>query len=112
MLAVRQIIPDSTDAAVLYTPHSGMIGAVQCIHVCNVTGTAATYRIFLDPNGYDDDSQTTGQALYYDVSLEGNTSVNLELKMYVPSGGSISVRSGTADALTFTIFVDEQPLSG
>ena len=98
-----QLRPANTTAASLYSPAANVIGIVESVHVCNQTGTAATYRIFIDNDGTTYDETT---ALEFDKSCPANNSAQ---HTFPPNGlpmaddaGNIGVRTGTANALTFT----------
>ena len=98
-----QLRPANTTAASLYIPPANVIGTVECVHVCNTTGTAATYRLFIHNTGVTYDETT---ALEFDKSCPANNSAQ---HTFPPNGlpmandaGNIAVRTGTANALTFT----------
>lgn len=98
---LAQSRPANTTAASIYSP-TGETAIIKSIVICNVTGTAAAFRIFLDDDGTTYD-QTT--ALFYDANINGNETV--EVDTYWPmnnSSGNLAVRTDTADALTFTVF--------
>jgi len=61
----------------------------------------ATYRLFVDEDGSTYD-QTT--AIAYDIPLLGNTTDTWEVEIYMNNpSGNLAVRTGTANALTFTV---------
>lgn len=96
--------PANTTAATIYT--ASVRTEITAIYVCNTTGTAATYRIFHDDDGTTYD-QTT--ALFYDVSLPANTTdiISLNAKgggLTMSKDGTIGIRTGTNDALTFSVY--------
>ena len=95
----------STTASTLYTKAQSAVVYLDSLYICNTTGSAATYRVFLDADG---STYTTATALWYDVSLGANTTVVYDLKAYLlAEGGSVGVRAGTNTALTFTLFGEE-----
>lgn len=100
-----QVAPTDTNVTTLYAPPDGIKGEVNLLIVANVTGSAATYSIFNDADGT---GSASSNALYKTVSLAANTSliVNLDPGIIVNGSDSstIIVQSGTADALTFTIY--------
>lgn len=103
-----QARPADTNAVSIYSPADGVVSAeITTIIVANTTGSAATFRLFLDDDGTTYD-QTT--ALVYDKSLAANeTSIFLSgssIFMNNPSG-NLAVRTGTNSALTFSVFGKE-----
>lgn len=79
---------------------------VTRIAVCNTTGTAATFRLFHDVGGT---AYAVGNALYYDKSVPANdtvwiTSDSIGSGIHLLATDSLGVRTGTADALTFSIY--------
>lgn len=92
------------------TAHSAFTATLRTevtrIVVCNTTGTAATASVFHDDDGAVFD-QTT--ALRYAQSVPANTSIEILTGgpgggITVKPSGQIGVQSGTANALTFTIY--------
>lgn len=95
----------TTTAAAVYTKAQNTVVFLDSLYICNTTGSAATYRVFVDADG---DTYDTSTALWYDTSLAANTTVVYDLKAYLlEEGASVGVRSGTATALTFTLFGEE-----
>lgn len=111
---VAQSRPSGTSAVSVYT--ASIRTEITLIVVCNTTGTAADFSIFHDDDGSTFD-QTT--ALHYAESLAANTSTRIEFAspgsgLMVSVGGQIGVQTGTADALTFTVYgvtEDRAPLA-
>lgn len=98
---LAQSRPSDTNAVSVYSPDRGEVVNIKEIIVCNTTGSAATYRIFHDEDGTTYDQST---ALFYDVSLDGNTSTILELDEWMrDSSGNLAVAVGTGSAITFTV---------
>lgn len=97
--------PSDTTAVSLYSPASGIVSAeITSLFVANTTGSAATYRIFIDDDGTTYDQST---ALAYDVSLAANTFTEIlsGSKVFMNNAsGNLAVRAGTGNALTFTVF--------
>lgn len=95
-----QLAPADTNAASLFSPSVRTV--VRQIIVCNTTAVAATFRIFIDNDGT---TYSVATALFYDVTINGNTTVSIN--GYYPmddANGNLAVRTGTANALTFTAF--------
>ena len=100
-----QLRPANTTAASLYSPASSTEAVIQSIIVSNTSGSAATYRIFVDDNGTTYD-QTT--ALYYDISLPADTSDSIQVYITMnDSTGNLAVRTSVNNAITFTAFGEE-----
>lgn len=98
--------PGDTNAASLYSPASNIVAAIiTTLVVCNQSGTADTFRVFLDDNGTTYD-QTT--ALFYDIAIAADTTVTIELNLFMNDPtGNLAIRAATASALTFTAFGEE-----
>lgn len=90
--------PSDTNNATVYTTTAVTI--TTAIRICNTTGTAATFRLFLVPSGGTAD-QTT--AIYYDYNVPPNSTISDDGKHVLASGATIQFRTGTASALTCTI---------
>ena len=77
--------------------------------ICNTTGSAVTYRVFLDIDAAGSASYGTANALWYDVSLAANSTADILAQHQsggIPLGraGALGVQAGTANALTVTAF--------
>lgn len=96
-----QVAPADTSNADLYTAGSGVQAIVSTISVCNLTGSAATFRIAVRPAAAQIASQ---HWLAYDVSLGANDSITLTLGITLAATDCLTVRSGTANALAFSAF--------
>lgn len=100
-----QLRPANTTAASLYSPGASTEAVIQTIIVCNTSGAAATYRIFVDDDGTTYD-QTT--ALYYDIPLAADATDNIEVKIAMnDTNGNLAVRTSVNNAITFTAFGEE-----
>jgi len=102
-----QARPANTTAVSIVTPINDQIVIIQQIIVCNTTGSAATFRIFLDNDGT---TYSEATALIYDYSLDANDMIEFSFGQDSISGlymtniaGNLAIRSGTASALTYTI---------
>ena len=104
MPVLAQAAPADTNNAVLLTVKNRII--LHKLFIANTTGTNATCRVFIDDNGT---TATAATALLYDKVVVLNTTEELdfdEATMSTPTG-TITVSSGTNDALTFTLFGEE-----
>lgn len=96
-----QLAPTNMVAASIYSPSSGTT-IIKNIVIANVTTSPTTFRIFLDNDGT---SYTAATALYYDIPIDPNFTIHLDV--FYPmnnTSGNLAVRTGTAYALTFTVF--------
>lgn len=100
-LPLAQLRPSTTTATKIYAPAVGVIGIIKVVVICNVTTSDTTYRMFLDigSTNYDE-----GTALGYDHALQANKTAVWEVHLPMKYGSNFAVRSGTANALTFSIF--------
>ena len=97
-----QVRPASTTAASLYSPGVGITAIIKSVWICNTTGATVLFRIFVDDDGTTYDEST---ALFWDVSVSGNTTVELDTFIALnDSAGNLAIRTETANALTFTAF--------
>ena len=100
---IAQSRPSDTSAVSVYT--ASILTEITKIVICNTTGSGATFRIFHDDDGSTFD-QTT--ALYYDTAIGANATTVIDAQpnsgLMVRNGGQIAVRSGTGNALNFTLY--------
>lgn len=98
-----QAAPADTSNAALFTVTTAHNYVVSSIAIANTTASAATYRIFARKAGA---AAAASNAIVYDSTVPGNSTVTLTLGVTLDgtAGDVISVRSGTANALTFTAF--------
>ena len=102
-----QLRPANTTAATLYTKAQDAKVWLDRLHICDTSGAGATCRVFIDADGTTYD-QTT--AIVYDKAVPADDYITIDLdgKVYLSEGnGTIGVRTGTNDALTFTLFGEE-----
>jgi len=86
----------------IYSPAASTTAIVKSIVVCNQSGTADTYRIFLDDDGTTYDATT---ALFYDVAIDAGESHILNVYWPMPTdAGNLAVSCATTNACTFTAF--------
>lgn len=99
-----QVAPTNTSDANLYTVGSAKQAVVSTIAVSNTTGTAATGRVFVRPAGA---ASATSNALVYDASFAANSTTTFTIGITLNETDIVTVRSGTANALTFHAFGSE-----
>jgi hypothetical protein len=97
-----QLRPANTNAASIYSPASGVTAIIKNITVCNTTANNVVFSIYHHETGTTYD-QTT--ALYYQVTIQKNQTLTLTAFMAMKTaGGNLAVQTGTASALTFTVY--------
>jgi len=99
-----QLRPANTTAATLYT--ATLKSEITRILIANTTGSAATFRLFHDDDGTTMDETT---ALVWDNSVASGAYVDLQAYLdgagiTIAAGGSLGCRSGTGNALTFSVY--------
>tara|TARA_R110000868_G_scaffold26471_5_gene101829 strand:- start:250 stop:585 length:336 start_codon:yes stop_codon:yes gene_type:complete len=93
---------NSTNAVSVYALPADTTAIIKAVVLCNQTGSATTFRLFLDNDGTTYD-QTT--ALFYDAALAANETVVITAFMAMSTAsGHLAYRSGTANAVTITVF--------
>lgn len=86
----------------LYSPGSGVTAIIKQIAVCNQTGSADTFSIYVDDDGTTYDEET---ALFKDVAIGANDTVLINCWVAMDNAsGNIAVEAATTDAVTFTAF--------
>jgi len=101
---LAQSRPSGTSAVTLYT--ATMRTEITSLIVANTSNASAHYSVYHDDDGT---SYAQGTALVYEASLNANTSTvlyagNSPGGITVQAGGSIGVKSGTASAITYSIY--------
>lgn len=106
---LAQSRPTNTTATSVYSPPgAGISTRVFNVVVCNTTGSSAAFRIFHDDNGTTYDETT---ALFWDVSLDANSSVQLDCDWWLFNpDGNLAIRTDTGSALTFTFYGAEHQI--
>lgn len=90
----------STTETTVYTVPASTSCIVKQIVTANVTGTAATTSVSLVASG-----GTAGvtNRILEQVSIPANSSITTDLSQVLATGGFISIKQGTASAVTSTI---------
>jgi hypothetical protein len=99
-----QSAPADTNNANLYTVPSLTSTVVSSIVVANTGTQAATSRIFARIGGA---AAATTNAIVYDVSIPPQSSTTFTLGITLAATDILTVRSNTANTLTFSAFGSE-----
>jgi hypothetical protein len=100
-----QVAPVGTSPVSVYSPPASTRGIVKTIVVCNTSGSAAKFRLFLDDDGTTYDETT---ALYWDVEVSPGIPFQIDTMLAMNNvAGNLAFRSDTANALTCTVFGGE-----
>lgn len=96
-----QSAPANTSNADLYTVPASTSAIVSTLTISNTTATAATARVFVRVAAA---AAATTNAIIYDVNIAGNSVATFTLGITLATTDVITVRTGTANALTFQAF--------
>ena len=96
-----QQAPAVTTDVNLLTVAAATEAIASTLIIANTTATAATARVFARIAGA---AAATTNAIYYDVSIGGNSSAAFTLGITLAATDVLTVRTSTANALTFTLF--------
>lgn len=99
-----QAAPANTSNADLYTVGAGKSAIVSTLTITNDTANAATARVYVRVGGA---TASTANALVYDTSFAGNSVTGLTLGITLAATDVLTVQTGTANALTFMAFGQE-----
>lgn len=99
-----QSAPADTNNADLYTVPSSTQAVISTISVTNDTSSSATFRIYIRKDGA---SAAAVNTLYYDTPLAGNSTLMITAGLTLDAADVVTVRSGTANAITFQAFGSE-----
>lgn len=97
--------PSGTTAGQIYSPPDYTTATDLRVIVCNTSASAATFRLF-----HDDDGTTYSEAtaLYWDKSVSSGDAFVIDVGIDMDnSAGSLGARTDTANALTFTVYGEE-----
>lgn len=95
--------PAATTATTLYTCPAATQTIISTITVCNMSGSGATYRIAVRPDGAALSNQ---HYIAYDTTVSANNTTALTLGMTIDAGDVITVYSSNT-SLSFTAFGSE-----
>lgn len=99
-----QSAPANTSNADMYTVGAATQTVISSLTITNTTATAATARVFVRNNAA---AAATSNAIVYDASIPGNTTIGYTLGITIDASDVITVQTGTANALTFMAFGSE-----
>lgn len=100
---IGQVRPTNTNAWRIYELiPTAVLTHVKSITICNLDGSAHTYRIFATRTRGQTYDEYCGQ--FWDVALAANTTHTLSVDWLLGVGQTIGVRSSAANMITFTVF--------
>jgi hypothetical protein len=98
-----QVNPSATTATTLYTCPSATQTIVSTISVCNLSSSAATYRIAVRPNGA---TLANEHYIVYGATVPASDSVMLTVGVTIDASDVITVYASTSN-LVFNAFGSE-----
>jgi hypothetical protein len=101
-----QVNPSATTVTTLETVPSATEAVVSTITVANLAGSAATYRIIVQPSAEASGSVLNKHYLAYDVTVGALDTTTLTLGITLSAGDVIKVYASTAN-LAFNAFGSE-----
>lgn len=99
-----QAAPANTSNADLITVGTGKSQIISTLHIANVTGTAATARVYVRVAGA---AAADSNAFLKDVSVPANGIYAFTMGITLAATDVVTVQSGTGSALTFHAFGQE-----
>lgn len=98
--------PAATTVTTLYTVPASKEAVVSTISVANLTATAATFRIILQPSADVSATILNKQYFAYDITLGASDSTIITVGITLATGDVIKVYGSTAN-IAFQAFGDE-----
>lgn len=98
--------PSATTVTTLYTVPSAKEAVISTISVANLTATAATFRLILQPSADVSATILNRQYLAYDITLGASDSTVITIGLTLATGDVIKVYGSTAN-IAFQAFGDE-----
>ena len=95
-----QLAPAATTLSDLYTVPAGTSASISSIIICNTGTTTTTFRISVAVAG---DTDSIKQYIFYDQSLDGNSTFIATIGVTVTATDTIRVYAGNAN-LSFNVF--------
>lgn len=99
-----QAAPANTSNADLITVGTGKSQIISTLVIANTTATDATCRVFARIGGA---AAAASNAIIYDLTIAGNGLQAFTLGISITATDVLTIRTGTANALTFTAFGTE-----
>lgn len=99
-----QSAPADTNNANLITVGAGKSQIISTLVIANNTATATPARVFVRIAGA---AAAVGNAIIYDASIPANSTASFSFGITLAATDIVSVRTATANALTFTAFGTE-----
>jgi hypothetical protein len=96
-----QSAPADTNNANLYTVPASTSAIVSTLVIANTTASDATARVFVRIAAA---AAAASNAIAYDVNVPANGFITLTLGITLATTDVITIRTGTANALTFSAF--------
>lgn len=98
--------PSATTVTTLYTVPASKEAVISTISVANLTSTAATFRLILQPSADVSATILNKQYLAYDITLGASDSTVITIGLTLATGDVIKVYGSTAN-IAFQAFGDE-----
>lgn len=98
--------PSATTVTTLYTVPSAKEAVISTISVANLTATAATFRLILQPSADVSATILNKQYLAYDITVGASDSTVITIGLTLATGDVIKVYGSTAN-IAFQAFGDE-----
>lgn len=98
--------PSATTVTTLYTVPAAKEAVISTISVANLTATAATFRLILQPSADVSATILNKQYLAYDITLGASDSTVITIGLTLATGDVIKVYGSTAN-IAFQAFGDE-----
>jgi hypothetical protein len=98
--------PAATTNTVLYTVTALKEAVVSSISVANLTATAATFRLIIQPSADVSGTILSKQYLGYDITVGASESTIITIGLTLAAGDTIKVYASTAN-VAFQVFGDE-----
>jgi len=95
--------PAATTLTTLYTVPSATSTVISTVAICNMSATAASFRLAVRPAGAALDPK---HYINYDTPVAGNDTITLTIGMTLAATDVISIYSGTT-TLSFSAFGSE-----
>lgn len=101
-----QANPSATTATLLYTVPSGKEAVVSSISIANLSSTAGTYRIIIQPSADVSATILNKQYFGYDITVGASDTTVVTVGLTLATGDAVKVYASSAN-LAFQIFGSE-----